>query len=69
MSRRFFGFHRDLPPQAAAHILGGRVTWEQRRGRQWIAIVSFDRVENAQAIWKAAQSGCGRLARGFDSCL
>jgi 4-amino-4-deoxy-L-arabinose transferase-like glycosyltransferase len=47
MSRRYFGFHRDLPPQAAAQVLGGRVTWELRRGRQWIAIVSFDPVENA----------------------
>lgn len=47
MSRRFFGFHRDLPPQAAAQVLGGRVTWQRRRGQQWIAIVSFDRVENA----------------------
>jgi len=50
MSRRYFGFHRDLPPQAAAQILGGRVTWERRRGQQWVAIVSFDRVENAKTV-------------------
>lgn len=47
MSSRYFGFHRDLPPEAAAQVLGGRVTWQRSRGRQWIAIVSFDRVENA----------------------
>lgn len=48
MSRKYFGFHRDLPPAAAAQVLGGRVTWEERKGQQWVAIVSFDRVENAQ---------------------
>lgn len=47
MSHQYFGFHRDLPPLAAAQVLGGRVTWERRRGQQWIAIVSFDRAENA----------------------
>ena len=52
MSRRYFGFHRDLSPQAAAHLLGGRVTWQRRQGRQWIAIVSFDRVENAALDWQ-----------------
>jgi len=46
-SRKYFGFHRDLSPELAAEALGGRVAWEGRRGRQWIAIVSFDRVENA----------------------
>jgi len=48
LSRRYFGFHRDLTPDTAAAMLGGRITWESKRGRQWIAIVSFDRVENAK---------------------
>ena len=48
LSRRYFGFHRDLSPDTAAAMLGGRITWEAKRGRQWIAIVSFDRVENAK---------------------
>jgi 4-amino-4-deoxy-L-arabinose transferase-like glycosyltransferase len=48
MSRKYFGFHRDLPPEVAAQVLGGRVTWERKRGQQWIAVVSFDQVENAE---------------------
>ena len=47
ISRKYFGFHRDLPPEAAAEMLGGRIVWERRRGQQWAAIVSFDRVESA----------------------
>lgn len=55
LSRKHFGFHRDLSPDTAAAMLGGRITWEAKRGRQWIAIVSFDRVEDAQGArsdWK-----------------
>jgi hypothetical protein len=48
VSRRYFGFHRDLPREIAARMLGGRVIWERRRGQQWVAIVGFDGVENAR---------------------
>jgi hypothetical protein len=48
ISRRYFGFHRDLPPELAAQMLGGRVIWERKRGQQWIAVVGFDRVEDAK---------------------
>jgi hypothetical protein len=54
LSRKYFGFHRDLPPEAAALVLGGRVTWEHSRGQQWIAVISFDRVENATLHSKAS---------------
>ncbi len=47
ISRKYFGFHRDLPPEVAAEMLGGRIVWERKRGQQWAAIVSVDRVENA----------------------
>jgi len=50
ISTKYFGFHRDLPPVIAAEMLGGRLTWDRRRGQQWIAVVSFDRAENAESI-------------------
>jgi 4-amino-4-deoxy-L-arabinose transferase-like glycosyltransferase len=61
MSRRYFGFHRDLPPEVAAEMLGGRITWARRRGQQWIAVVSFDRVENAKAFEPSDDSTNGRI--------
>jgi hypothetical protein len=47
---QFFGFHRDLPPAAAAHILGGEVRFKEERRGQWIAVIEIDRpdVENAE---------------------
>jgi hypothetical protein len=46
--RRFFGFHRDLPPTAAAQILGGRVVFSEERRGQWIAVIQMERVEEAR---------------------
>lgn len=43
--RRFFGFHQDLPPAAAAPILGGRIVYSEERKGQWIAVIEMDRGE------------------------
>jgi hypothetical protein len=47
---RFFGFHRDLPPAAAARILGGRIVFSEERKGQWIAVIEMDQggIKNAQ---------------------
>jgi hypothetical protein len=45
---RFFGYHRDLPPAAAAQILGGHVVYLDDRKGQWIGIIEMDRIEEAQ---------------------
>jgi hypothetical protein len=47
LKTRFFGFHRDLPPAAAAQILGGRAVFSEQRQGQWIAVIEMERIENA----------------------
>jgi hypothetical protein len=44
---RFFGFHRDLPPAAAAQILGGHIVFSEQRKGQWIAVIEMERIEEA----------------------
>lgn len=46
---RYFGFHRDLTPEAAASVLGGRLVYvEYSPGRaQWVGIVELPRIEEA----------------------
>jgi hypothetical protein len=39
LKQRFFGFHRDLPPAAAAQILGGHIVFSEKRQGQWIALL------------------------------
>jgi hypothetical protein len=45
---RYFGFHRDLPAAAVAHILGGRIVFYEERKRQWIAVIEIERAEEAR---------------------
>ena len=45
LKRRFFGFHRDVPPAAAAQVLGGHIVFSEERKGQWIAVIEMDRGE------------------------
>jgi hypothetical protein len=47
---RFFGFHRDLPPAAAAQILGGHVVFTEQRQGQWIAVIEVEKNEVQNAV-------------------
>ncbi len=49
--RRFFGFHRDVPPEVAARLLGGHIVFSQIRKGQWIAVIEMEHneVQNAKA--------------------
>jgi hypothetical protein len=43
LKQRFFGFHRDLPPEAAARILGGHVVFTEEHKGQWIAVIEMEK--------------------------
>jgi hypothetical protein len=46
---RFFDYHRDLPPAAAARILGGKLVYTEVRQGQWVGVIEMDRVGDASA--------------------
>jgi hypothetical protein len=43
LKSRLFGFHRDLPPTAAAQILGGHIVYSEERKGQWVAVIEMER--------------------------
>ena len=45
---RFFDYHRDLPADAIAQMLGARVVMQQHRGAQWIAVLAVERPTDAE---------------------
>jgi hypothetical protein len=49
LKRRFFGFHRDLPPAAVAQILGGQVVFKEERKGQWVAVIEMEQSEVQEA--------------------
>ena len=44
---RFFDFHRDLEPNAIAHLLQGKIVWWEERQGEWAAVLHFDRPQVA----------------------
>jgi hypothetical protein len=47
LQERYFDYHRDVPPEFAASMLGGRIVYQAQRGGEWVAIVEIERVEDA----------------------
>ncbi|HMK22640.1 MAG TPA: hypothetical protein VK466_09915, partial [Terriglobales bacterium] len=50
LKARFFGFHRDLAPEFAAQILGGRLVFSDRRQGQWVAVIEIERAYEARVV-------------------
>jgi hypothetical protein len=38
---RYFDYHRDVPPEEAAKLLGGSIVFHAERGGEWVAIVAL----------------------------
>jgi hypothetical protein len=49
LDEKYFGLHRDLPPEEIAKKLGGDMVWKQEYQGQWVALIRFERVLAAQA--------------------
>ncbi len=45
LKQRFFGYERDLPPAAAAQILGGRLVFSEERNGEWAAVIEMEKTE------------------------
>jgi len=65
LKRRFFDFHRDLPPAAAAQILGGRVVYSQERKGQWVAVIEMEQSEIENAKLSCGPRGAPRFYSPF----
>ncbi len=46
---RFFGYHRDLPPVAAAQILGGQIVFHAEKRGQWVGVIELAQIEEAKS--------------------
>lgn len=53
LQTRFFDYHRDLPPQVAAELLGGKIIWHAQRGQEWAAIIALDNKPDSTQITRS----------------
>jgi hypothetical protein len=44
---RFFGYHRDVPPEAAAQLLGGRLVYSEFLRGQWVGVIEMEQIYDA----------------------
>ncbi len=49
---RFFGYHRDLPPAAAAQVLQGKIVYQETSEGQWIAVIELQQTREADVRQK-----------------
>jgi hypothetical protein len=47
IKEKFFGYHRDLPPEEIARQLGGTISYHDERNGQWIAVIAIEREQDA----------------------
>ena len=50
VKERFFGYHRDLPPDQMAQRLAGRVVFQKTSNGQWVAVIALEREEDARRL-------------------
>jgi len=56
LQTRFFGFHRDLPPEAVASLLGGQLVYNWGVRGQWVGIIVMERVYEANSRSKSLET-------------
>jgi len=57
LQQKFFDYHEDLSPQAAAGRLGGRLVKYLNRNNEWVAIIALEKIENASSH-EVSCAGC-----------
>jgi len=45
---RFFGYHEDMTPTAAASVLGGSLVYSEQRTGQWVGVVLVEGIHEAR---------------------
>jgi len=48
---RFFDYHHDAPPAAAAEILGGKIVFSEARKGQWVVVIEMRQIIEADATY------------------
>lgn len=45
---KYFGYYRDVPPQAAAQLLGGKLVYLETRNGQWVGVIEMEEIREAR---------------------
>ena len=59
LDERYFGLHRDLPPEAIALRLGGTLVWKGEDEGMWVGLIRFNRRFEAGVSGVSGVGGVG----------
>ena len=48
LKEKYFGYHRDLPPEEIARGIGGHVVFQKKSDGQWVAVIALESEEDAE---------------------
>jgi len=48
LKEKYFGYHRDLPPEEIAQGIGGHVVFQKKSDGQWVAVIALESEEDAE---------------------
>jgi hypothetical protein len=48
LKEKYFGYHRDLPPEEIARGIGGHVVFQKKSDGQWVAVLALESEEDAE---------------------
>jgi hypothetical protein len=48
LKEKYFGYHRDLPPEEIAQRVGGRIVFQKLSDGQWVAVIALEREVDAE---------------------
>lgn len=52
INQRYFDYHRDLSPEAAAELLGGKVVYLARKKAEWVEIIEIEQPGSVAALFE-----------------
>jgi len=50
LSRRYFDYHSDAPPEVIANLLGGKIVFLEREKAEWVAVLEIEEAGTTAAI-------------------
>jgi hypothetical protein len=51
---RYFDYHLDMTPEAAAAVLSGNLVYAERRAGQWVGVIELEKIEEARSETRTA---------------
>lgn len=50
LTRKYFDYHRDLPPEVIASLLGGKIVFLERKKAEWVVVMEIESAPSSACL-------------------